>query len=64
MIECFFTNYVVVGSSPVAISKPSDFLTILRKEFVDIQVTTECAFTLKEVRDMTRTYSPSQRTDK
>ena len=27
------------------------------KEFVDIQATIECGFTLKRVRDMTRTYN-------
>ena len=27
------------------------------KEFLDIQATIECGFTLKHVRDMTRTYS-------
>ena len=27
------------------------------KEFLDIQATVECGFTLKRVRDMTRTYN-------
>ena len=31
----------------------------LSKEFLDIQATTECGFTLKRVCDMTRTYSRS-----
>ena len=31
----------------------------LNKEFLDIQATIECGFTLKRVRDMTRTYSPT-----
>ena len=53
-----------VGSSPVAVTKPSDFSTILRKEFLDIHATVECGFTLKRVRDMTRTYSQVHRTDK
>ena len=64
MIEGLFTDYVVVGSSALAVSKPSDFPTISRKEFVDIQATRECGFTLKHVRDMTRTCSESHRTDK
>ena len=34
------------------------------KEFLDIQATVECGFTLKRVRDMTRTYSQMHRTDK
>ena len=29
----------------------------LSKEFLDIQATIECGFTLKCVRDMTRTYN-------
>ena len=36
----------------------------LSKEFLDIQATIECGFTLKRVRDMTRTYSQMHRTDK
>ena len=38
---------------------PSDFATASSKEFLDIQATIECGFTLKRVRDMTRTYSMS-----
>ena len=57
MIECLFTNYVVVVSSPLEVTKPSDFPTISSKEFVDIQATIECELTLKLVGDMTRTYS-------
>ena len=34
------------------------------KEFLDIQATIECGFTLKRLRDMTRTYSQMHRTDK
>ena len=34
------------------------------KEFLDIQATIECGFTLKRVRDMIRTYSQMHRTDK
>ena len=35
----------------------SDLPPALSKEFLDIQGTIECGFTLKHVRDMTRTYS-------
>ena len=35
----------------------SDFAPASSKEFLDIQATVECGFTLKRVRDMTRTYS-------
>ena len=48
---------MVLGSSPVAVTSPSDFAPALSKEFLDIQATVECRFTLKHVRDMTRTYS-------
>ena len=34
------------------------------KEFLDIQATVECGFTLKPVRDMIRTYSQMHCTDK
>ena len=33
-------------------------------EFLDIQATTECGFSLKHVRDMIKTYSQMHRTDK
>ena len=48
---------MVLGSSPVAVTSPSDFTPASSKEFLDIQATIECGFTLKRVRDMIRTYS-------
>ena len=57
MVECLFKNQVVLGSNPVAVTSPSDFAPASSKEFLDIQATIECGFTLKRVRDMTRTYS-------
>ena len=48
---------MVLGSSPVAVTSPSNFAPASSKEFLDIQATIECGFTLKRVRDMTRTYS-------
>ena len=48
---------MVLGSSPGAVTSPSDFAPASSKEFLDIQATIECGFTLKRVRDMTRTYS-------
>ena len=48
---------MVVGSSPVAVTSPSDFAPASSKEFLDIQATIECGFTLKRVRDMIKTYS-------
>ena len=47
---------MVVGSSPVAVTLTSDFAPASSKEFLDIQTTVECRFTLKGVRDMTRAY--------
>ena len=37
----------------------SDFTPPSSKEFLDIQATIECGFTLKRVRGITRTYSHS-----
>ena len=64
MVECSFKNYVVLGSSPVAVTSPSDMAPASSKEFLDIQATRECGFTLKRVRDMIKTYSHMQSTDK
>ena len=38
-------------------------MSALSKEFLDIQATRECGFTLKHVGDMTRTYCQMQRTN-
>ena len=48
---------MVLGSSLVAVTSPSDFAPASSKEFLDIQATTECGFSLKPIRDMTRTYN-------
>ena len=48
---------MVLGLSPVAVTSPSDFAPASSKEFLDIEATIECGFTLKRVRDMTRKYS-------
>ena len=45
---------MVLGSSPVAVTSPSYFAPASSKEFLDIQATIECGFTLKRVRDMTK----------
>ena len=55
---------MVLGSSPDAVTSPSDFAPTSSKEFLDIQATIECGFTLKHVRDMTRRYSQMHRTYK
>ena len=64
MVESSFTNLVVVGSSPVAVTETSDFTAASSKKFLDIQTTIEYRFTLKRVPDMTRTYIQIHRTDK
>ena len=48
---------MVLGSSPVAVTSPSDVAPASSKEFLDIQATIEWGFTLKSVRDTTRTYN-------
>ena len=64
MLECSFKNYVVLRSRPVAVTSPSDFAPVSSTNFLDIQETSECRFTLKRVRHMTRAYSQMSRTDK
>ena len=51
---------MVLGSSPVAVTSPSDFAPASSKEFLDIQATIECGFTLSRVRGMTRTCSTTK----
>ena len=48
------TNFT---GSVTAVTFPSDFAPASSKDFLDIQATIECGFTLKHVHDMTRTYS-------
>ena len=55
---------MVLLSNPIAVNSTSDFTPVSSKELSDIQATIECGFTLKRVRDMTRTYSQMHATDK
>ena len=57
---------VLVSSSPVAatFTMTSDFVSVLSKEFPDIQATLDCGFTLKHVREMIITYRQMHLTDK
>ena len=48
---------MVEGSTPVSVTKTSDFAPVSSKEFLDIQATIEFVLTLKGVSDMIRTYS-------
>ena len=57
MVEFSFTNEVVVGLSPVAVTYNSDIALASSKEFLDIQATIECGFTLKHMCNMIRTCS-------
>ena len=43
---------MIVGSSPFGVTNTSDITPVSSKEFLDIQATTECRFSLKRVRDM------------
>ena len=49
---------------PVPVTYISDMAPALCKEFLDIQASIECRFTLKLVCDMSITYNQMQRTDK
>ena len=48
MMERSFTNYVVVCSSPAAVTESSNIAPVLSKDFLDIQTITEweCRFTV------------------
>ena len=55
---------MVLGSSPVAVTYPSDFAPASRKEFLDSQATIKGGFPLKCVRDIKKIYNQMHRTDK
>ena len=63
MAESFWASLVILGSSLVAVTLTTDFTSAWIKEFLDLQATIECWFTLKRVLDMTRTYSQMHPTD-
>ena len=50
------TLQVPICTLPVPVTKLR-FAHVLSKEFLDIQATIECGFTLKRVRDMIKTYN-------
>ena len=64
LVDRSFTNYVVVGFTPDAVTETSYFVPTSNKEFNDIQATRECGFTLKFVADIIITYIEMLRTDK
>ena len=53
-----------MGSSKLPVTSTWDLLSVSSKESFDIHATVDCGFTLKRVRDMTRTYRQMQCTDK
>ena len=55
---------MVGDSNPVAVTYTLDTAPVSSKAFLDIQTNIDCRFTLKCVRDMTRTYSQMHGTDK
>ena len=57
MVGCSFTNYVVIGSNPVAVTSTSDITPVSSKEFLEIEAPIDCRFTLKHVLDMIIAYS-------
>ena len=46
-----------MSSNPVAVTYASDIAPVWSKEFLDIQATVKCGFTLKRVSDIILTYS-------
>ena len=64
MVECSFTNKLVVRSSPVAGTSTSGIALVLSKDFFDIEANIAYGFTLKCVHDMIRTCNQMRCTDK
>ena len=62
MVEYSFMSYMLVGSCPVPVTL--DIAPVSSKEFLDIQATIECGFTLKRVCDMIKTYNRNKNLDK
>ena len=60
------TEKQAFSNSPIdkKISVLNETISVMSKEFLDIQANIECRFTLKRVHDMIRTYSQMYRTDK
>ena len=54
-VERFHCSLIPVRKSPEKVFTPPS-----SKEFLDIQETTECGFTVQRAREMIRTYSPEK----
>ena len=64
MVECLFTSEAILVPTPVPVTGTSDITGASSKEFLDIEETIECGFTLKRVRDMKRIYTQLHGADK
>ena len=64
LVECSFSNYMVVGSRLIAVTYTSDLAPAWRKEIINIHTTKDCGFNLKFVRHMTKTYNQMHWKDK
>ena len=58
------TTKFINEHSTIQPNQPNDFAPALNKEFLEIQATIECGFTLKRGPDIIRTYSQMHRTNK
>ena len=56
--------YEHLSARCIRVPLQSDIAPVSSKEFLDIQATIECEFTLKRIRDMIRTHSQIHRIDK
>ena len=58
-VKCCVFVYEIggCGFESVEVTETSDIVSVLSKEFLELQAVIECGFTLKRVRDMIKTYS-------
>ena len=54
LVECSFTNKMIVGSRLIAVTYTSHFAPASSNELLTIQTATDCGFNLKFLRDMTK----------
>ena len=55
---------MVVVSRLIGVTEITDFAPVSRNEMLNIQTTVNCGFSVKFVRDMTKTYSQMHCKDK
>ena len=63
-VRCIWLDLFIMSGTSLRVNPPSDMAPASSKEFLDIQATVECGFTLKLVRDMIKRYNQMHRTDK